>query len=49
MVDYQVILFFSADTQKAQIEDALFNMEHFTCLRFVKRTTEVDYLAVEVS
>jgi hypothetical protein len=39
----------SAADEIAQIEDALFQVEHFTCLKYVKRTTEVDYVSVTVS
>jgi hypothetical protein len=42
-------VFFPAARDLELIEHTMFNMMHHTCLRFVKRTTEVDYVSVEVS
>jgi hypothetical protein len=39
---------FSATDELRKIDLALYNIEHFTCLRFVRRTNEVDFVDVEV-
>jgi hypothetical protein len=42
-------LWFAAAAEIEKIEFAIHNMEHHTCLRFVKRTNQADYVTVRVS